>query len=466
MYEVLVIGGGVAGLAAAEHLARHGADVRCVEAGASPGGVTSTRELSGFLFEQGPFNVLCRAPEFGALLQELAGELRVSPVDPTRGARRFVLQGGRLHPVPTRLGALLRSPLIGVGGALRAGAGLALSARPPAGLERGATVDEVARRRFGPRIADNLVSALTVGVFGVESDELEARTALPFLGDLDDGGRSPLVGLVKRRRAARHATDQTPKPRGMLSFEGGLGALPRALARRLGLRFTGATPIAQLRRASDRWRATTADGDVLEARRVVLAVGARATAALVAPLPGGGDALAAELRAVEHASLTVVNLGFCADAFAAPLEGYGFLVARSDRDEPALGVLYASSVFPAQAPAGHVSLRVFFGGTRHPALAAAPEAQLTEAALDVLRRLAGLRAGPAGSPVAVDIARWPGAVPIYHPGHGARVARVRALEARQPGLALAGTYLDGVSVNDCVARGVRVARRILAEQQP
>jgi oxygen-dependent protoporphyrinogen oxidase len=499
LHDVLVIGAGVAGLAAAEHLLRARFDVVCLEAGAAPGGVTSTREVDGFLFEQGPFNVLCRAPEFAALLDELAGEVRIVPVDRERGAKRFVLCGGRLHEVPAGPGALVRSPLVGVAGALRIARGMALSARPATARGVGptgradaameavnaggtATIDGVVRRRFGRRVADNLVSALTVGVFGVESDELEARTALPFLGELDESGRSPLLHLVRRRRlarsearAARVRGDQDKaavKPRGMISFEGGLGALPSALARRLDKRLVRNEPVVRLERLMGSWRVETASGRSFGARRVVLAIGARATAALVRPLAGdvgeaeaAGARLAAELETIDSASLTVLNLGFRVESFVPPPDGYGFLVARSDRAERALGVLYASSVFPSQAPAGCVSLRVFFGGTRHPDLAAAPEAELIASALDVLRRHAGLVPGGMGAPLVTNVARWPDAVPIYRPGHGARVERLRAEAAHLPGLKLAGTYLDGVSVNDCVARGVRVAEAIVGERR-
>jgi oxygen-dependent protoporphyrinogen oxidase len=219
----------------------------------------------------------------------------------------------------------------------------------------------------------------------------------------------------------------------------------------------------RIERHASAWRVETGSRRSFGARRLVLAIGARATAALVRPLAEPGARIAIELDAIDSASLTVLNLGFRAESFAQPPAGYGFLVARSDRAERALGVLYASSVFPHQAPEGHVSLRVFFGGTRHPALASAPEDELVASALDVLRRHASLFPGGMGAPVATDLVRWPQAVPIYRPGHGARVARLGADAAELPGLWLAGTYLDGVSVNNCVARGVRVAEAIVAE---
>ncbi len=458
-HDVVVIGGGVTGLTAAEGLARRGVDVVCLDANREPGGVTSSHRVEGFLFERGPFNVLCRAPEFRELLAELSSEVRIEALDRATGGRRYVLSNGRLELVPKGLLALWSSPLVGFGASLRAARGMLVSRGPAAQPgSSAATVDEVVRRRFGDRIADRLVSALTVGVFGVESDALEARSALPLLGELDAGGVSPLLTALRRRRVSRASSGGAAAPRGMLSFEGGLAALPRALAARLGPRYNAATSAVALTADGERWRVATADGRVFGARRVVLAIDAAATAELLRPLGGPGAALAEGLATVEHSALTVLNLGFRAEVFTRSLDGYGFLVARSDRAEPVLGVLYASSVFPSHAPAGCVSLRVFFGGTRHPEHNAAPEGELLQHALSALRRFAGLRAD--AEPLVQDLVRWPRAVPIYAPGHAARTARLTGLAAALPGLTLAGTYLDGVSVNDCVARGIRVAAEI------
>jgi len=461
--DVLVVGGGVAGLAAAERLAADGADVCCLEGRSDAGGVTSTIERDGFLFEQGPFNVLCRAPEFSELLERLGPELSLVPIGRRAGAQRGVVWNGALHRVPSGPWTALTSPLLGPVGALRAARGMLWSSSPPAAEASRATVDEVVRRRFGERVATRLVSALTVGVFGAESDQLEAASALPFLAELDAGGRAPLAAM-RRLRSTRRGTSRATTPRGMISFEGGLGALPRALATRLGARLrTGAVVESLTALAGGGWRVQLVGTESFDAHHVVLAVGARETARLLrtAADPSFAPAVA-ELEELRHVSLAVLNLGLRASAFRAPLAGYGFLVARDEPSESALGVLYASSVFPQHAPDGAVALRVFFGGTRHPGFVAAPEVELVRAATETLRRHAGLLDGDVATPLVSQVVRWPDSIPLYEPGHSARIARVRAALRTAPSLHLAGAYLDGVSVNDCVARGIRVARSVRA----
>ena len=58
--------------------------------------------------------------------------------------------------------------------------------------------------------------------------------------------------------------------------------------------------------------------------------------------------------------------------------------------------------------------------------------------------------------------RHPQGIPQYTLGHRGRVARVRAGEARLPGLFLTGNHLEGVAVKDCVRDGERTASRVAA----
>jgi len=64
---------------------------------------------------------------------------------------------------------------------------------------------------------------------------------------------------------------------------------------------------------------------------------------------------------------SVLALGFRRDQLSHPLDGFGFLVPEVERRR-VLGAVFSSSLFPERAPAGHVMLTVFVGGTRDPDL--------------------------------------------------------------------------------------------------
>jgi protoporphyrinogen/coproporphyrinogen III oxidase len=169
--------------------------------------------------------------------------------------------------------------------------------------------------------------------------------------------------------------------------------------------------------------------------------------------------VAAELEPVDSVGLGVVNLGFGPDAFAEPPEGFGFLVPATEKDVNILGTLFASSVFPPQAPEGCHALRVFVGGVRSPDWLDLPEEELVRRSILELSRFVEVREEPR----TVYVSRYKEAVPQFYPGHADRIERVERLLEAHPGLYLVGNYLHGVSVNDCVVNARKTARRLIED---
>ncbi len=97
------------------------------------------------------------------------------------------------------------------------------------------------------------------------------------------------------------------------------------------------------------------------------------------------------------------------------------------------------------------------GGARHPEVAGLLEADLLARERRELAPVLGVTAEPRHC----WVRRWPGSIAQYTLGHVARVARVRALAARHPGLELSGTSYDGVSFNSAVHSGALLAERML-----
>ncbi len=231
--DTLIVGGGIGGLTAAWRLAKAGRDVMLVEASDHVGGAMRTVRRDGFLLEQGPFNVIVRAPALAELLADVADAAPVIPANKQVGRNRFVLHGGRLRKVPGSPVDLAKSDLLTAAGKARLLRGLAWSS-PSDDAEE--TVDAAARRRFGPEVADRIVSAVTTGIYAADSRLLSLAACFPSAAAWDESGHSPLGrmlggmlgGLAKRK-------PKTPdRPRGLISVVGGLGAVPEALAARLG----------------------------------------------------------------------------------------------------------------------------------------------------------------------------------------------------------------------------------------
>jgi oxygen-dependent protoporphyrinogen oxidase len=120
-----------------------------------------------------------------------------------------------------------------------------------------------------------------------------------------------------------------------------------------------------------------------------------------------------------------------------------------------LGTTFTSSIFPGRAPAGHVTLTTFLGGSRRPQAAGLPDSDLLQMVRSDLERLAGV----SGNPVFTRIHRFPLAIPQYEIGYGQIKDAVVKWESDAPGLVLAGTYRDGVSVANAIVSGGDAAER-------
>jgi oxygen-dependent protoporphyrinogen oxidase len=211
--------------------------------------------------------------------------------------------------------------------------------------------------------------------------------------------------------------------------------------------------VTGLARDAGGWRVRLEGGEEVAADGVVLSLPARPAAPVVAALD---PEMARAFAEFPTAGLAVVGLGYRAAEIARPLDGYGYLVARHEGLDT-LGVVWESSLFPGRAPAGHVLLRAILGGVSRPRVMDLSESQLVDRALDELRQVMGLAARPGHTWVMC----WPDAITQYTAGHLARVARLRELAARHPGLEICGSAYDGISFSASVASGEKLAARVL-----
>jgi oxygen-dependent protoporphyrinogen oxidase len=209
--------------------------------------------------------------------------------------------------------------------------------------------------------------------------------------------------------------------------------------------------------ATGPWRVEPLDGPPLEAEAVLIATEAHAAARLI----DGHDAeLAQTLRSIPYASSAIAQIAFRRDQVAHPLDGFGAVVPQIE-GRRILAVSFTSVKFPMRAPSGTVLMRVFVGGATQPELFDLDDAAMSQLVREELADLIG--AG--GEPLLLEIARHPRGMPQYTLGHLDRVAALRESLVHHPGLFLAGNYLEGVGIPDCIRSGEDAAAAIAARAQ-
>jgi oxygen-dependent protoporphyrinogen oxidase len=440
--EVLVVGAGVSGLAAARQLEGAGRDVLVVDSGDAPGGVIGSERHAGYLVERAANTILLKPP--------LAAFLAASGLDAVleRAApasrKRALLRDGELIPVPLGPLDLLRSPLLSSGAKWR----LLREPFVARGHPETESVAEFVARRLGDEVVRALVGPFLTGVYAGDEFQLAAEAVFPSLVEHERRRGSITLG------ALAGAFDRKA-PRGLpgtWSARGGLGELVRGMAEGLRRRPQCGTTVLELAADGDAWRAslrTRGREETLRARCVVIATPAYAAAEL---LRSHVAEAAGWLASLVYSPMVSLALGVRPEALRTRAEGFGFLVPRAE-GLGLLGCLFMSELFGGRAPEGRQLLQAMLGGTRSPELVEQADDALTQQLFEELDTVLGLRE----EPERIRIQRWPRAVPQPAVGHNARVASLRRdLRARAPGLALVGNYLDGVSVADSIACGLRV----------
>lgn len=443
---VVVVGGGITGLAAAYELSRgdDALNVVLLEAGDRLGGKIRTSEFCGVPVDCGPDAVLARVPWASDLMREVG--LEPDLVSPAASGTSVYLRGrlrrlpdGLVRGVPVRALPLLRSGILSPSGIARAGVDLVLP-RQDNGADP--TVAQVIGGRFGAQMVDRLVEPLLAGIYAGRAECLSLRATAPEIATLASDSRSLLRGLRAHRRTA---PGPAPGPL-FVSVRGGLGRLVGSLIEELrtaGVELCSGTPVTELTRHGGRWRLDPLAGPV---DGVVLTTPAFVSAPLLANIsPAASGALAA----IEYASVTVATLAYEEAAFPRPLTGSGFVVPCRE-GWLITAVTFVSSKWSALRPSGRILLRCSVGreGDERPA------ALSDEDLVDRLHGELRLALGATAAPVEWRVDRWDRSFPQYRPGHLARADRVdAALAVDAPGIVVTGASMRGVGVAACVRQG-------------
>jgi protoporphyrinogen/coproporphyrinogen III oxidase len=454
--DVVVIGGGIAGLTAAYRLAREGVDFRLIEASDRWGGLIRTERTNGFVMDAGPDTIVAHRPEALDLCHALGLGPSLVPTTPTRHST-FVMHEHRMHAlpegmslgVPARFAPLVGTRLFSWPGKVRMALDLAV---PPRHGDADESIASFFRRRLGTEALERIGEPLLAGIHAGDPERLSMRATFPALLEMEARHGSLIRAMWAASRSGR------PSRAVFVTLREGLETLVDALVRRLPPRALATlTRVTGLRRtADDGFVVDLAGGRSLAARAVIVATPLWETARLLAPAAAD---VAVSFVPMRFASSATVFLGFRREDVAHPLDGHGLVVPRREGLRTR-ACTFSSSKYPGRAPEGSVLLKGYLGTLQDANVMNLTDAVLARTFEEDMSPLLGLR----GRPTLVRVYRWPAASPQMELGHDAKRAALERALAHTPGLHVVGAGLRGAGISNAVADGGGAADRVIASR--
>ena len=464
--HVIVIGGGITGLAAAHRLweLEPSLKVTLLESAPQLGGVIQTVQTEDYLVERAPDSFITNIPWALNLCKRIGFSDQLIGTDETR-RKALVVSRGKLQPVPDgfllmqpkRCWPIMTSPVLSWRGKMRLACEPLIRARKEVGDE---SLHSFVTRRLGQEAFDRLVQPLVGGIYTADPYRLSMAATLGRFQDLERKHGSLMRAAWKVKPTAAEKSDSGARYSMFMAPKLGLGSLVQAIADRMPAETVRLNcPVESLLcdAAHDihpRWQVQLKSGETLSATALLVCTPAPTSAKL---LSSASKKLSDQLAEIPYAGASVVVLAAKRDHISSSLNGFGFVVPAIEK-RGILAGSFSSLKFHGRAPEDQVLIRTFVGGALQPELANLSDEELIKSVRTELGELIGLQ----GAPLFTQVNRWQGAMPQYHVGHLDRVAKIEELAVAQPGLELAGNAYRGVGIPQCIHSGEQAAERTVA----
>jgi oxygen-dependent protoporphyrinogen oxidase len=448
--KVVIIGAGISGLCCAHRLVKTlGTDSVCVlEASDKAGGYIQTDNIEGFLCDWGPNGFLDKEPKTLEWIDELGITDQLVCANEA-SAHRFVMisdQLVELKPPP----AFLTSPVMSVGGKLR------LMMEPLIGSKKDDTPESVwdfAARRIGKQAADNLVSAMVLGVYGGDAKKLSLAHAFPRMAEMEREHGSLFKAMLAKKKASKGAEGSPMGPGGTLTtFKDGIGTFTNAAYKAVRDTVNLNKRLSQVTSAASGYLVACEDGTTLQADTIICAIPPHA---IQSQFDSINESIQSTASKVECVPTAVVCTGYDRDRVGHSLDGFGFLVPPNQK-KSVMGCIWATSVFDNVAPTGKVMLRTMIGGAIRPDLIYESDDSLLSHISRDIHPLLSIDEPPEF----VQIYRHMHGIPQYGLGHQEVLDTMDGIEKDAPGIFFTGNWLRGISMNDCVVDGYAVSSKL------
>ncbi|MEZ5360326.1 MAG: protoporphyrinogen oxidase [Candidatus Zixiibacteriota bacterium] len=451
MKRVAIIGGGISGLSAL-HFLKHRFGNTCeavlFEKEQRLGGTIGTDRKDGFVSDWGPNGFLDKVPLTLQLVAELGADDLLDPANP-KADKRFIYRNNRLHEIGASPQKFLASPLLSIGGRIRVCSEPVIKQRRS---EDDESVFDFAARRIGREAAETLIVPMVSGIYGGDAKKLSLKACFPIMRQMEDQYGSLFKAMMAKKKE-RKSNGGPAGPGGRLtSFKTGLYQIIERIEEKYRDSIRTGIEVTSIEKDGSRFRIGFKfnESDMFDA--VICATPSFAASDLIKQLDAR---LADTLSLIPYASISVVCLGFHRDDIRHPLDGFGFLIPRTEGVR-ILGSIWTSSIFSGRSPQGMLQLRTMIGGATDPEAVHLSDKELVAITHGELTRILGISKAPSY----VNIFKWPQGIPQFVMGHPDRVKQIDNFQQQYRGLFFTGNAYDGIGLNDCVVRSEKAVTQI------
>lgn len=449
--DIVIIGAGLTGLTIGYYLRKAGKDFMIIEKSSTTGGVISTVEEDGFIFEKGPNTGVLSTPEIAALFNDLGNDCTLETGD-SKANKRYILKNKVWTALPSGLFSAVNTPLFTLGDKLRI---LGEPFRKP-GIDPDESVAGLVRRRLGKSFLDYAVNPFISGIYAGDPDKLVTRFALPKLHNLEHKYGSFIKGAIAKAKEPKSEYEKKATKE-VFSVKGGLGNLITILTKNIGNEriITGSEKII-VNRASSGYNVLTENRQreilTIPAKHVITTAGAFALPSL---LPFISSSIIDKITALEYAKVVQVSAGY-KKWNGMKLDAFGGLVPEVEKRK-ILGILFPSAIFAGRAPEDGALLSVFMGGIRNPEMIDKNDNELLSIVFEEIRETMGATR----EPDLIRIHRYMHAIPQYDIKSASRLESIERIQSENPGLILAGNIRDGIGMADRVKQARSIADSLI-----
>jgi len=469
MKRILIVGGGISGLAAAQRLSELSTDnslqITLVEASSRLGGTLRTDERDGFLLERGPDSFISEKPQALELAKRLGLSSQLIETNP-KYRRSFLVRDGRLRPVPegfqllapTRMWPFVTTDIFSLAGKVRMAGDLFLPRRSANGNDDESLANFV-RRRLGNEALNRMAQPMVGGIYTADPEKLSLRATLPRFLDMERAERSIILAMWRKARQTRKERGPTSGVSGaryslFMSFDRGMQTLVDKLAEQLKSRGVMTLLDCRVTRIghSGRWQVET-KAERIEADAICLAIPSYVAGPIVSQVD---PELSLLLNQIQYSSTATINLAYRRSQVGHPLDGFGFVVPYIE-GRSLIACSFSSVKFTQRAPDDSILLRAFVGGALQPEMLDLSDDDIVERVKSDLNQLLSIN----GDPLFAEVSRWDRSMPQYLVGHLDLIDTIEARLAKLPRIKLIGNAFRGAGIPDCIKSGETAAAQLI-----